>query len=193
MSSLHPVVARAAKGEPPEWAAVGEGRRTHLVSVAYCLERWARALDLDDEEVTRWRAAGFLHDALRDADPAGFDPAVAPDWPPKLRHGPAAAARLTDDGVEDSELLTAVAYHTTGHPEFGRLGRFLYLADYLEPGRPYRPAWRAALRARLPEKAGDVLREVALERITRALDRGGPLLRETVEFWNRVVRMGGGG
>ena len=187
MSALHPVLRRAAEGVWPEWAAVGAPRRRHIASVAACLDRWAAALGSPETERARWRAAGYLHDALRDADPAGFDPDVAPDWPPALRHGPAAAARLRADGVRDDELLLAVGHHTTGHVEFGTLGRFLYLADYLEPGRAFRPDWRAALRARLPGAMPAVLREVAGARIERTLHRGDPLLRETVDFWNRLV------
>jgi HD superfamily phosphohydrolase YqeK len=190
VSGLHPVLARAAGGTLPAWAVVHAGRKAHLASVAACLDRWARALGLPDEERARWRAAGYLHDALRDADAAEFGATVAPEWPPALRHGPAVAARLRADGVQDEELLRAVAYHTVGHPEFGMLGRFLYLADFLEPGRPQRADWRAALRARLPEREREVLLEVAAARIGRTLQKGGPLLWETVEFWNRSVRWG---
>lgn len=190
MSGLHPVLARAADGTLPAWAVLGEGRAQHVARVAECLDRWAKALGQPDEERARWRAAGYLHDALRDADPAELDVKVAPEWPPALWHGPAVAARLRADGVEDEELLTAVAYHPVGHPELGTLGRFLYLADFLEPGRPQRAEWRAALRARLPEQARDVLLEVAAARIGHTLRKGGPLLRETVEFWNRSVRWG---
>lgn len=182
------MVARAAEGAWPVWAVVGAGRRRHIASVAACLDRWARERALGDEERARWRAAAWLHDALRDADPATFDPEVAPEWPAALRHGPAVAARLAREGVEDEELLNAVAYHTTGHPEFGELGRFLYLADDLEPGRPGRPGWRAALRARLPDAADSVLRQVAAARIAWLLRHERPLLRETVDFWNRSVR-----
>lgn len=187
MSRLHEVLRRAAEGRGPEWAVAGAARRRHIASVAACLDRWARARGASETERARWRAAGYLHDALRDADPAGFDPDVAPDWPPALRHGPAAAARLRADGVRDDELLLAVAYHTTGHGEFEELGRFLYLADYLEPGRAFRPQEHAAWRARLPEAMPAVLLEVAAARIGRTLRGGRPLLRETVDFWNRSV------
>lgn len=191
MADLHPVLVRAADGVWPAWAVIrGDSRRQHLASVVSCLDRWARALELSESDRLRWQAAGWLHDSLRDAGPESFDPAVAPEWPPQLRHGPAAAARLAEEGVEDAELLNAVAYHTTGYVGFRALGRFLYLADYLEPGRRFRPAWRAALRAQLPDRVEVVLREVAGLRIARTLRHGRPLLRETVEFWNGLVRMG---
>ena len=39
--------------------------------------------------------------------------------------------------VHDPDVLTAVAYHPTGHPELNPIGWAVYLADYLEPGRTY--------------------------------------------------------
>jgi HD superfamily phosphohydrolase YqeK len=64
----------------------------------------------------------------------------------------------------------------------------LYLADYLEPGRPFERAERAALAARVPEERDAVLREVARRRIERALRDGWALLPETVSFWNALAR-----
>ena len=40
-------------------------------------------------------------------------------------------------GVRDQEILHAIQYHPTGSPEFGDLGRILYLGDFLEPGRRF--------------------------------------------------------
>lgn len=154
------------------------------------MERWARVLGLPATDVTRWRAAGMLHDSLRDA---GFDdlrPLVGPelrDRPGKMLHGPAAAARLRDAGVEDAPLLLAVSWHTLGHPGFDRLGKALYLADYLEPGRDYESAELAHRRDRVPAELDAVLREVAVDRIGRSLERGRPLLRPTIDFWNALV------
>lgn len=43
----------------------------------------------------------------------------------------------TTFGITDAEILRAIAYHPTGHPEFEVVGEALYLADFMEPGRPY--------------------------------------------------------
>jgi HD superfamily phosphohydrolase YqeK len=80
-------------------------------------------------------------------------------------HGPAAAERLREEGVADEELLAAVAYHTIGDPSFGQLGRALYAADFLEPGRTFRAEWRAELRERVPAELDAVVLEVARARV----------------------------
>lgn len=183
---LHPIVAAAAAGEIPPWGSVRPDRRGHMAAVARLLDLWAHRLDLPSVDRARWAAAAWLHDALRDADPAELAE-EAGEFPPPVRHGPAAAARLVRDGVVDDELLEAVRWHTLGSPGWGRLGRFLYLADYLEPGRSFRAAERAALRARLPEEADTVLREVCGRRVAWLTTRRLPLHPRTVAFWNELV------
>jgi 2-amino-4-hydroxy-6-hydroxymethyldihydropteridine diphosphokinase len=136
-------------------------------------------------------AAGWLHDALRDESIATLRELVPPEYrelPGPLLHGPAAAAKLRAEGVADAELLDAIAYHTVGHPSFGQLGRALYLADALEPGRTFAPAWTAALRARLPRAFDAVLLEVTAERLEHLVARRLPLRPETVAFWNTQLR-----
>lgn len=184
---LDSTVERAAAGELPEWAVVGEARRAHMERVAGLLEGWAEGLGLDRDERTRWRSVGYLHDALRDADPATLAVRVPPDLralPPKVLHGPAAAERLRIDGVLDGELLLSVAFHTTGHPGFRRLGRALYAADFLEPGRRGFPARTEEWRNRMPGDLDGVLRELLAARLTHLVERGLRLLPQTVDFWN---------
>ena len=187
---LHPLLEEAARGRLPEWARIGRGRKAHVERVADVLEEWARAWKLAPGEVTRWRAAGMLHDALRDEDPERLILLVPPPFrelPPCILHGPAVAARLEEEGVGDRELLHALSWHSLGHPELERLGRALYMADLLEPGRSSRREWRAGLRGKVPEQPRAVLREVVRNRVGWSLDQGHTLRPETVSFWNDLV------
>jgi HD superfamily phosphohydrolase YqeK len=182
-------LARCAAGELPTWACVSPARLAHIERVAQLLAGWAEAIA--PEHVGIWRAAAWLHDALRDADPAILRETVDPgfrDWPAKLLHGPAAATRVREEHPEAPDsLLNAVAYHTVGNASLDRLGRALYLADYLEPGRQFSPVWRAMLRARMPAAFDNVLQDVATARIAHLVHVGSTLRPETVEFWNAIV------
>lgn len=192
--SPSPILERAAEGRLPDWAVADEERRAHMDRVAELLGSWAVALDLDQEDRIRWLAAGHLHDALRDEDPEALRARVAPDCrtlPGALLHGPAAAERLRVDGVDDGELLTAIAFHTVGDPRFRRLGRALHAADFLEPGRPYRSDWRAELRGRMPDELDAVVLEILRARIAHRLDREDRILPRTMAFWNRLVEEAG--
>jgi HD superfamily phosphohydrolase YqeK len=189
----HALVRDAAEGRLPEWAVAGPGRRAHMQRVAGLLGSWAGELGLDEGEALRWRAAGWLHDALRDAPGEDLRPLVPPGertLPPKLLHGPAAAARLREAGVSDEELLEAVARHTIGSAALGRLGRALYAADFLEPGRTFLEDWRGDLRARMPHELRSVVREIVRARIDNLLRQDQTVLEETLGFWNALVDEG---
>lgn len=186
---LHPTIKRAAKGKLPDWAQVSRGRYRHMERVAGLLEEWARAAGLSKSDRRRWIALGFLHDAVKNAPEAELRklvPKKLQDLPGSILHGPAAAALLEKDGVEDEPLLGAVAYHTLGHPEFGDEGRILYCADFLDPGRRLRPQWRSGLRERLPDDLEAVTREILHARIVHLLKRTRPVQPETMAFWNSL-------
>jgi HD superfamily phosphohydrolase YqeK len=174
------LVRDAAEGRLPDWTVAKPRRREHMRRVAALMHQWARGLALPPRDVVRWTAAGYLHDVLRDADPETLRPELSAEFntlPGKLLHGPAAAARL--EGQADAELLDAVRYHTLGSARFGPLGRALYLADFLEPGRSFAPEWTASLRRRMPRDLDAVLHEVVDARVGHVLEKGGTLHPET--------------
>lgn len=188
LDALHPLLAEAAQGRLPPWAEAGKGRREHMARVADLLGTWARERGQDSLEAARWTATGLLHDVLRDADPEGLRDEVDPpfrDFPGKVLHGPAAAARLKAAGVRDDELLHAIAYHTLGSRGFGSLGMALYAADFLEPGRKRMERWRKDLRDRAARELEAVVKEILLAKIRYQMERGRPVHPDTVAFWNR--------
>lgn len=189
--SPHPVVVRAAEGMLPAWARTSDARRRHVERVATLLDDWGRTLELPAAERARWRAAGVLHDALRDADPEELRGRVPPEMqvlPAFTLHGPAAAQRLWVDGVADGALLRAVSWHTLGHPDLDDLGRAVYAADFLEPGRDLLNDWREELRNRFPRDRAGVVRDILGARIRHLLEGGRPVRQETMAFWNSMAQ-----
>lgn len=185
--ALTPTVRDAAEGRLPAWVQARPKRREHMARVAALMRQWAMDLGLGADQVARWTAVGYLHDALRDADPDELRPAVPEEFralPGKLLHGPAAAERLK--GQADDELLDAVRCHTLGCPRFRTLGRALYLADFLEPGRSFAPGWTESLRRRMPGEIDAVLREVVEARIGHVVKNGGTVHPETKAFHAQV-------
>lgn len=187
-TSLHERIADAGgPGRLPPWARMSEDRREHAERVAELMDRWAGELELEEPDRVRWRAAARLHDALRGADEEELRFWTDRDGPTDLLHGPACARRLEEDGVADPALLRAVAWHTTGHPEFGPLGRHLYLADFLEPGRPFLTDVRERLRALMPGEPLEALLSVVALRIAHRLEVRGSIAPETTALWNRLL------
>jgi len=110
----------------------------------------------------------------------------SPDYPIEMLHGPAAAEQLRRDGERRTELLDAVRFHTVGSAQWGRLGRALYMADYLEPGRKFSRADRAYLAAQVPYDFDATFRQVVRARLEWSLREGMRLYPEAVVLWNSV-------
>lgn len=178
-------------GELPGWAAVTSARRAHIERVAALIGRWADQRRVAPPEAARWCRAAWLHDALRDAAPERLR-ALAPEWagPAQLAHGPAAASAAAAAGETDLGVLDAVRYHSIGYAGWDDVGRMLYCADYLEPGRTFEAALRRELAERLPADPIGVLLEVARRRLIWLVGAGWRLPQETVEFWNALARGG---
>ena len=93
--------------------------------------------------------AGLAHDWARELPPEqlrelglrdGLGQSPLETRYPVLLHGRAAAEGLREIlGIEDREILEAVACHVTGCPGMGMLAKIVFTADFLEPGRLFLP------------------------------------------------------
>ncbi|MGH7538899.1 MAG: HD domain-containing protein [Gemmatimonadales bacterium] len=162
--------------ELPVWARVGKGRRAHIRRVVTLLEGWADEMDASPQERDRWFRAAWLHDALRDAP-----------LPGAKTHGAAAADRASKYGETDRGVLDAVRYHSVGYAGWDDVGRMLFLADYLEPGRIGRRKQRDKLAQRVPHDRDRVLQEVVALQMRTRLRTGRPIHPLTLEFWNSLT------
>ncbi|MGH7586088.1 MAG: HD domain-containing protein [Gemmatimonadales bacterium] len=172
----------------PAWAQMSPERTAHVERVATLVAHWAEEIGVPDSERNRWLRAVWLHDALRDASPEALrEWAPSADGPEELVHGPAAAARAKAEGETDRGVLDAVRYHSLGLAEWDMVGRILYCADYLEPGRGFDGSRRADLAERLPRDLRGVLREVARDRIGHCIEHGWPIPEPTWRFWNSLA------
>jgi 2-amino-4-hydroxy-6-hydroxymethyldihydropteridine diphosphokinase len=157
----------------PDWAQVRKKRRKHIKRVTALLVQWADEMRLGPEERRAWIDAGRFHDALRDASVeelrslAGSSMDAA-----ELLHGPAVAAKLEQDGERRSSLLDAIRYHSIGSDRWDRVGKALYLADYLEPGRKFDRERRAEVARRVPTDFESAFREVVKARMAYAEREG---------------------
>lgn len=145
--------------------------------MAALLEEWADEMDVSDPERDRWLRAAWLHDALRDASLAA-----------STTHGAAAADHAANDGETDRGVLEAIRYHSCGYARWDDVGKMLYLADALEPGRRHNRKERARLAERVPEERDRVLRKIVGYEIRVRVRAGRPVHPLTIEFWNALTR-----
>lgn len=175
--------------EFPAWAVMRPDRKAHVERVARLMDDWARARGLGDRERARYRRAAVLHDALKDAPDdvlARYEPQGR--WPHAVWHGPAAATAAERDGERDRGVLDAVRYHSLGWADWDDVGKALYLADFLEPGRSHRLPEDEALSRSVPQDLDAALRVVAAARIGHLRSKGATPAQETLDFWTRLTR-----
>ena len=107
---------------------------------------------------------------------------------PVLLHGPVGAESLRrDDGIDDAELLEAVRWHSTGHPNLGALGKLVFIADKLDPRKiaayPYQPE----LRRMAEEDLAQAVLEFLCRESARRLERREPVHPASVEAINALI------
>lgn len=119
-------------------------RLEHSLSTALiCVELCSR-FGLDED---KGRIAGIAHDIARETPvdekvisllEDGYLISPEEKLNPVLLHGRIGASMLKQKfNLEDDDILQAVRWHTTGHPDMGKLGQILFIADYIEPGRKH--------------------------------------------------------
>ena len=147
------------------WLAdhVPQSRLDHILRVEQMSGELGKNYNID---VDKAASAGLMHDLAKyfkpqqllemaRAEGLEIDPVLAAN--PHLLHAQVGAlvARNTF-GVEDEEVLQAIANHTLGRPGMSLLSCIVFLADSLEPGRGETPELEA-------------LRKLSCENLTQAV------------------------
>jgi predicted HD superfamily hydrolase involved in NAD metabolism len=126
----------------------------HIDRVVQLADDLARRHNLD---VARVRLAAQGHDLLRAVPPADLlaraeargltiDPVERAA--PVMLHGPLGALELEERfGVEDADVLHAIWWHTSGHPDYGREAWAMFVADKVEPSKVARTPALAPIRS----------------------------------------------
>jgi predicted HD superfamily hydrolase involved in NAD metabolism len=127
-----------------DWLTVNvpEARLKHILGVEQMAIDLARHHNLDIEKAAQ---AGLMHDLAKHfklgrllemarAEGIPLDPVDEAN--PHLLHADVGAIVARDEfGVEDPNVLAAIAAHTLGRPGMSPLSCVVFLADSLEPGR----------------------------------------------------------
>lgn len=171
----------------PAWSRVTPKRAAHIQRVTNLLGAWAATMRLDADNARAFMDAGLLHDALRDAPEEELrDITNDRTSPVGLLHGPAAAITLERNGETRRDVLDAIRYHTVGHIGWDRVGKALFMADFLEPGRKFSRQDRYFLSLQVPTDFDGVFRQVVRMRLEWTVREGNLIFPETVELWNAL-------
>ena len=151
------------------------------------------------EDMDRAYAAGLLHDCAKyipDEDRIGLMKKWGLSWTrvqeqnPALLHAEMGAYLAEKEyGVQDTEILNAIRFHTTGRPAMTLLEAIVYTADYIEPMRDKAPrlkelrslAFQDLFRC-VYEISGDTIRYMDEEKRETALD---PMTAQVYEYYKK--------
>jgi len=104
---------------------------------------------------------------------------------PVLLHGPLGALELEERGwIDDPELIEAIRWHTTGHPDYGPVAWAMFVADKVEPAKIERwPALDAVAEAmeHSLEAAALLYLDLSHERLEGAGTTSQPMAERTRE------------
>ena len=123
---------------------LSHARYIHVLGVVSEAEKLALQYGADPEKA---RMAALVHDCAKELPLPDMQKLVhSRGWYPEdyvmnngsLLHGPAGSALAAKKyGIQDSDILMAVYYHTTGRPGMAQLEKIIFLADYIEPSRHF--------------------------------------------------------
>lgn len=88
--------------------------------------------------------------------------------------------------ISDKEILSAIKYHSTGHPEFGNFEKIIYLADYLDPSRKLKNQQKILKIALKDLNLACIM--VINEKIDYIIRQESYIHSLTINFYNALVR-----
>ena len=154
-------------------------RYHHTLGVAYTAVAMVMRYNPDTRNsnfIKKAEIAGLLHDCakcmdndkkLKICDQNNIPYSEFEAEHPYLLHGKVGAyIAQVKFGINDDDILQAITWHTTGHPNMSLLEKIVFIADYIEPGR--RP---------IPEL--DEIRQLAFIDIDRAMEK---ILLNTLKY-----------
>lgn len=172
-------------------------RYTHTLGVANTAACLAMRYGSD---VNKAYLAGLLHDnakcistkkKISICEKAGLPVSKIEEKNPELLHSKVGSYLANKKfKVEDSDILNAIYYHTTGRPDMSLLEKIIFVADYIEPNRKVIPGMKET-------------RSIAFQSLDNALllilkntlayikkkDRGAeaidPMTQKTYEYYNK--------
>lgn len=121
-----------------------ENRYKHTLGVVEAAEKLAIINNID---VNRAKLAALVHDCAKNMPKSDMYEFLynhnikldkVEEKSPQILHGKVGAIIAKEKmGIMDEEVLSAVAYHTTGKENMTVLEKVIYIADYIEKNRSY--------------------------------------------------------
>lgn len=151
-----------------------ENRYRHTIGVAETAVSLAKRYHADKQKA---ELAALLHDCAKEL------------YPGLLHAKKGAEIARQQYGIEDEEILNAIYWHTTGHPDMTKLEKIIYIADYIEPHRNQAPnlaELRQLSQINLDECLFKILEDtlIYLKQSAKVID---PMTEQTYQYYKNIL------
>jgi len=101
---------------------------------------------MNGADVQKAEIAALLHDVTKHETPefhktrmaSYFGPNEYRRWPEPIWHALSAVVVAKQEFlIDDTDILNAIHYHTSGRPAMSLLEKIIFVADFIEPTRPF--------------------------------------------------------
>ncbi len=174
-----------------------DARIFHSECVSECAAALAEKYGADAEKA---RLAGLLHDVMKNATKeehfeyirkAGYELNEVDKTNHKVWHQKSGAAFLKAEGiVTDEEILSAVAWHTTGRAGMSLLEKIVYIADFISADRKYNDV--GVVRKLAEQSLEEAILYTAEYTINKLISQKLPIHPATLDCYKEVVGLANG-
>lgn len=166
-----------------------EKRYAHVLAVCSCASELAGIHGLNRRQA---ELAGLLHDYARDLPPDELlrigraKELITHEVErhcPLLLHGPVGAVLIEEElGIQEPQVLEAVALHTLAGPAMGEIAQVVYIADLTAAGRDF--PFVDYLRKLSETSLDQALLECIASTIRHCLEKSQLIHPQSIEAWN---------
>lgn len=167
-------------------------RYIHSIGVCDTALKLAELFDVDTKKAY---IAGLLHDCAKCFDNEkqielcneyGIKLSRITLECPAVIHAPlGAAVAKAEYGINDEEILHAIAFHTTGGCNMTRLDKIIYIADMIEPSRDYPGV--DALRKEAEKDLDSAMLMALKSTLEFNIKKGSIVHPDTIDAWNDLL------
>lgn len=88
--------------------------------------------------------------------------------------------------IKDNEILDAIKYHTTGHPDMSKIAKIIFIADFIEPGRKYKECIDVRKKIRLEMELDRILLLVLEKKLIYLINKDKIIHPFAINLWNKL-------